>query len=1033
MRPSTDFCARLLRRTLLPVLVLFAATAARAETNPRFYAVELSASVDVAPARINLRWAPDSNATGYNVYRKAPAATSWTHLTSLASSSTAWSDGNVANGGAYEYAVTKSTSVGYQGTGYILAGINAPMSENRGKILLIVDNTHSAALAPELTRLQQDLVGDGWTVIRHDVPRTATPPTIKNLIKTAYNADPANVKSVFLFGHVAVPYSGNSAVDGHPDHKGAWVADTYYGDIDGTWTDSSVNNTAAEKPWNRNSPGDGKFDQSELPSDIELAVGRVDLYNMTCFANKAWSRSELDLLRAYLNKDHNFRHGRIVVPRRGLVCDNFGETEGEAFASTGWRSFAPFFGAENNVQVPYGAFFSTLRDNGYLWSYGTGGGSWYTCNGVGSSDDFANTEIKTVFTAFLGSYFGDWDNESAFLRAPLGSGYTLASAWGGRPHWFFHPMGLGETIGTAAKLSQNNRYGGLYGGQNWGTRQTHVTLLGDPTLRMHPVIPPANVSANNSTLTWIASTDTAIQGYNVYRATSANGPFTKISGNTPIVNLFFTDASPVSGAVYMVRAVKLEQSGSGTYLNLSQGAFSSGSIEPNPTPTPTAPAAPSNLTGSALSSSQLKLQWADNSSDESGFRLLRKSGASGTYTTLTIAANTTSYSDSNLSAGTKYYYKLQSYNAVGSSAFTSEISVTTQAAPTPAPSGTNGAVFVSNNTTASGSWKGVFGTDGQIAPYSGDFKVPAYVQINANNNFPAVWQNPSTDLRALQKRTTTTRFATRWNNNGYIDFFLKFKDTATHRVSFYFCDFDRLGRQQKLDIYNNVSGQLITSTSIANFANGLYSTWDLKGNIRVRITGSPGANTVLGGIFFDPASTVSNPPSSTAGNAVRFIGANTTLGGTWKSVVGTQGYQVAAEGTKTPSFATISFAGKTDHVWNWSTTDSAALQKSSATDRLASCWYAGTSFDVRVNMTDGQTHKIGFYALDWDIANRSQRVDVIDATTGAVLHTTNLTGFQRGAYLNYDVKGSVIFRFTRTAGPNAVISGWFVDAPSASL
>jgi hypothetical protein len=129
----------------------------------------------------------------------------------------------------------------------------------------------------------------------------------------------------------------------------------------------------------------------------------------------------------------------------------------------------------------------------------------------------------------------------------------------------------------------------------------------------------------------------------------------------------------------------------------------------------------------------------------------------------------------------------------------------------------------------------------------------------------------------------------------------------------------------------------------------------------------------------------------------------------------------------------VNISGKTDHVWNWSTTDAAALQKSSAADRIASCWYSGSSFDVRVNVTDGQTHKVSFYALDWDMANRAQRVDVLDATTGAVLHTTSVSGFQRGAYMNYDVKGSVIFRFTRTAGPNAVISGLFFDAPSAAL
>lgn len=1032
-----NLCTNLLRHAL-PCLLLLSglATSVRqnqAETNPRSYAVEVSAAVQAAPARITLRWSGDANATGYNIYRKAPSATSWTHLAGVAGSATTWSDGNVSNGGSYEYAITKSTTLGYQGTGYILAGINTPMIENRGKMVLVVDNTHAAALATELARLQQDLVGDGWTVIRHDVSRSATPPQVKQLIRNTYTSDPANVKSVFLFGHVAVPYSGDYNPDGHPDHRGAWTADTYYGDMDGSWTDSSVNNAGGEKPWNHNTPGDGKFDQSNLPSDIELAVGRVDLHNMTCYSNKAWSRSELDLLRAYLNKDHNFRHGRIQVPRRGLVCDNFGEMEGEAFASTGWRSFAPFFGAESSVQVPYGQYFSTLRDNGYLWSYGTGGGGWYTCNGIGGSDDFANTEVKTVFTAFLGSYFGDWDNESAFLRAPLGSGYALATAWGGRPHWFFHPMGLGETIGTATRLSQNNRYGGLYGGQNLGTRQVHITLLGDPSLRMHPVIPPASVSATvgtGVTVNWTASTDTGIQGYAVYRAPSANGPFTKVSGSSPVPSLFFVDPTGTSGQLYMVRAIKLEQSGSGTYLNLSQGILAGGgSQNPNPNPNP-APAAPSNLSGSAQSSTQVRVQWADNSSTESGFRLLRKTGANGTYTTFSLGANSTSYIDNGLAAGTQYFYKIHAYNAVGNSADSSEVSVTTTAAPVPnpTPSGDNTAVFVRNDTTTLGSWRNAYGREGAMAPYGG-FTTPAYVQINANNNYPWTWENPSSDPSALQKLTGTTRFATAWQHANYMYFYLQFRDTATHRVSFYFLDYDESGRQQRVEFFDHVTGQLLATTTVANFQNGVYSTWNLKGKIRVRITRTAGPNAVLSGLFFDAATTT---PSGSA-NAVRYLGANNTTGGTWKGTFGTQGFQLAGEGTQMPSYASVTFAGKSDHVWNWSTLNSVALQKAAASDRLAGCWYSADAFNVRVQVTDGQTHKVSFYALDWDMQGRAQRVEVLDGATGAVLHTQNLSGFIQGTYLSYDVKGIVTFRFTRTGPFNTVVSGLFFDAPSAAL
>src|SRR5439155_5301170 len=107
----------------------------------------------------------------------------------------------------YEYQVAKVTST-YNGYGYIQAGINAPLVEGRGKVILVVDNTYAANLAAELTRLQQDLAGDGWTVIRHHVGRADSVQSVKSLVQADYNADRSNVKAVIPFGHVPVPYSG---------------------------------------------------------------------------------------------------------------------------------------------------------------------------------------------------------------------------------------------------------------------------------------------------------------------------------------------------------------------------------------------------------------------------------------------------------------------------------------------------------------------------------------------------------------------------------------------------------------------------------------------------------------------------------------------------------------------------------------------------------------------------------------------------------------------------------------------------------
>jgi hypothetical protein len=577
----------LLARIIFAVAITFTAQNVLA-AQVKDLSVQVSAVVQTSPAQITLTWPRDFNATGYSVYRKAFNSTSWGSATPLPGNATTYTDPAVTVGSSYEYRVSK-TANGYSGHGYVYAGIQAPFADNRGKLVLMVDSTYAADLAGELARLEQDLVGDGWQVLRHDVARNASVRSVKDIIKADYNADPANVKSVFLFGHVPVPYSGNTAFDGHGDfHTGAWPADVFYADMTDTgWTDFSVNNGGARRGENRNFPGDGKFDQSFLPSDVELQVGRVDLFNMPAFLPK----TDTDLMRQYLNKDHNFRHNLApfnTVARRGLIDDNFGLFTGTA--TNGWRNFAPFFGAANvsgNTDNAALNWFPTLSANSYLWGYGNGPGFARGATGVGTTspqadhginNNFVSIDTKVVFTMLFGSVFGDWDEANNFLRAPLATTtYGLTSSWAGWPSWFYHHMALGETIGYSTRLSQNNS-GGLYpsNAQN-NSRGVHMALMGDPTLRMHTVSPPANVqgaaTAAGMSLTWTASSSALLQGYHVYRASNANGPFTRLTA-APLSSTGFVDTSAARGRyTYMVRAVKLENSASGSYVNPSQGVF----------------------------------------------------------------------------------------------------------------------------------------------------------------------------------------------------------------------------------------------------------------------------------------------------------------------------------------------------------------------------------------------------------------------------------------------------------------------------
>ena len=201
--------------------------------------------------------------------------------------------------------------------------------------------------------------------------------------------------------------------------------------------------------------------------------------------------------------------------------------------------------------------------------------------GVGTSDDFALQDVQVVFTMYMGSYFGDWNNESNFVRAALGSGNVLSSSYSGFPHAVYFPMAMGDPIGLGMWLSQNNGPGGLYPPWSQGTLEVHVSLHGDPTLRLLPVKPASGLTSaaepGAARLTWSHSPDSNIAGYHVYRGPSPQGPFQRVTG-APVTGTSFSDAPAPGTYTYMVRAIKLEESASGTYYNPSQGIFASATV-----------------------------------------------------------------------------------------------------------------------------------------------------------------------------------------------------------------------------------------------------------------------------------------------------------------------------------------------------------------------------------------------------------------------------------------------------------------------
>lgn len=538
-------------------------------------AFQISTTTTVSPPSIKLTWRKVMNVTTYHVSRKLRTDVSWTVLVNnLTVNDTTYTDNTLLVGKGYEYRVSDPSMIT---TGYIAAAINLPATHNMGKLLLLVDSNYIAALTTEIRTFELDLVKEGWMVERINIGRTQPVASVKQSIRNSYMASPGLLKGLVILGHIPVPYSGSLNPDGHPDHSGAWPTDLYYCDtLSAYWTDVSINNIAASRPENHNIPGDGKFDQTQLPfTGTNLFCGRIDVFDMPAF-----SANDTLLMQRYLLKDHEYRTAQKTYRMRGLIDDNFGYFSGEAFGQNGFRNLASLLHPDS-VQV--GDYFPDMKANTYLWSYGCGGGWYQGAGGVGNTNNFQTDTIQSVFTMLFGSYFGDWDNQNNFLKAPLaGPGSALTNCWAGRPNYFFHHMGMGEPIGRSYLETIKNP--NLYQPFGYGFKYIHQALMGDPSLKMYPYRGASNLVADSisggsiATLIWLDSPDPQALGYHVYRSASLTDSFKLLNINYTTNNSYNDSTAPAGKNIYMVRAVKLQQTNTGTFYNLSPGIIDSTSI-----------------------------------------------------------------------------------------------------------------------------------------------------------------------------------------------------------------------------------------------------------------------------------------------------------------------------------------------------------------------------------------------------------------------------------------------------------------------
>jgi hypothetical protein len=501
----------------------------------------------------------------------------------------------VTPGVPYEYRAFRGPPAHRYPRFTLTAGIDLPAVEQRGRVLLVVDETLAGALDGQVRQLQADLVGDGWSIVRTNAPRhndsfwaanTNGIARLKEWIAGWSGPGCAATQVVFLVGHVVIPYSGFSPTDGHIDHQGAWPSDAYYGDLRSTWTDQSSNLFSQLYPETRNEPGDGRFDQDFLNQPLAMGVGRVDFSNLP-----ALPVGELELLKRYLAKSHRYRHRQLPwqaefplgIPPRVMAYNHFG---GHLFSlndmglSGATRHASAWFGPDPAL-VSVGDIL-LRRDLPVAASFLSAAGSPDRINAgepnietSTASLALASPEPPAVFFQFRSSYMGDWNfRRNNFLRALTAlPHYGLAAVWKNIGYWRFDGLALGQHLG-AGMVRMMDRTTDYY---LVGDTHRDLTILGDPTLRLHPISPPGEVQAEREgahvRIQW--SVPTGAEGCYVYWSPRRNGPFERrLMVTAGATTLAIHTNAPSGFLIYLVRTAVKVTSGSGSYTNLSQGAYS---------------------------------------------------------------------------------------------------------------------------------------------------------------------------------------------------------------------------------------------------------------------------------------------------------------------------------------------------------------------------------------------------------------------------------------------------------------------------
>ncbi len=291
------------------------------------------------------------------------------------------------------------------------------------------------------------------------------------------------------------------------------------------------------------------------------------------------------------------------------------------------------------------------------------------------------------------------------------SGYILERKSGTTPYMVLTVRGPDTESYSDMNLTSNTVYTYRIRSYNdWGESHYAGPVSAGTWLDSPPPAPTqltATAGSDRIELSWSPAgpVDPAVLYYVVYRSETSGGPYERVSvafGGTQI-----SDTTVYRDTTYYYVVTSMNTLASESVYSEEVFAALAGGAVPN---------GPSELSGTALSLHEIDLLWEDNSLNEDGFIIERGLNRETFSVIADLPANSSHYVDGGLSAGTSYTYRVQAYNASGSSLYSNRATISTITPP--APSAPTGLSATTGARVIHLSWDANMETDPPIEHYA---------------------------------------------------------------------------------------------------------------------------------------------------------------------------------------------------------------------------------------------------------------------------------------------------------------------------